>query len=229
MLLEKVLDIGVGLATSFLLLLCSIFFIHRSLNKQHKEEGKEKVALELTIKSFTKKIILEKLDSAVFEEMNNRGKKENMEEEVVEETVKPTEGAIKVKATSIESIKETKSIAIADNEVFDRYSKNYGADEKFSIRTWYGINLRKLNEERYKYICFHVKNEIDENGREIKILFKKEKIVELINNKLDATEQEKYRSRNSFDTYLMKGKNDNKWYITRIGMHLKEPVEIRNA
>lgn len=107
-----------------------------------------------------------------------------------------------------------------NTEVYTRRSKDYGPSDDFSIQTWYGVNYKKLIDKQYKYICFEVKDVT-------KIYFKTQDLINLISSIIEPSERNKYIKRNSFDTYLMKGKGEQgMWMITRLGTHLKNPVTV---
>lgn len=111
-----------------------------------------------------------------------------------------------------------------DSSVELRKSKDYGEDSYFSIRTWFGVNLNKLYKEKYQYICFKIiDKDKDEDGE---FYFSINDFFEIINKAITKDEKGKYEKRNSLDTYLMKSKKDEKWYITRLGTPLQKYIEI---
>ena len=115
-----------------------------------------------------------------------------------------------IAADDIENIEET--------ELLKKKSKNYGENNEFSIRTWYGINYKILQEK--KYVLFTIKEESEQ------ICIRQEDIMRIIDKEINKSEKEKYIERNSFDTYLVKSKQDNHWYITRLGANLDKAIRI---
>lgn len=107
-----------------------------------------------------------------------------------------------------------------NSKIYYRSSKNYGEDEYYNVRTWFGVNDEKLNKEEYDYICFNIK------GVE-KIYFKIEDFTKLIETYITLDEQKKYSKRKSYDTYIQRSKNDNNYYIKRLGSHLKKPILVK--
>lgn len=200
---ENVLtDIIGGLFLAVILVMGTLIILFLYVSYKFKKEDK-KLTIKEFLTSFLEKNIVEKLKMDMFDEGTN----------VIIEENNPSINRI----DKIYSVSESQ---VKGSEILKRQSKNYGKDELYSIRTWYGINYNKLLNEHYKYICFIIKEENE------KVYLKVEDIINIINTDIPPEEIEKYIKRNSFDTYLMKSLKDNKWYITRLGIHFENPIEI---
>lgn len=192
------LDVVSGLITSFLIVIISFFYLYFNLKKKLKEDDKE-----TSVREFYRKFVLEKIGSYLAETQFKIDAEDN-----------PSR-------PSNEQIMAVSDKGINLNKVLKRASKNYGSDDEYSIRTWYGINYKKLISPDIEYVSFSFKGE-----NEPPIYLKAVDIINFIKNNLSVEEQNKYKRRNSFDTYLMKT-HEGKWYITRLGMHLDSAIEIK--
>ncbi|MGX7202035.1 hypothetical protein BCR22_05680 [Enterococcus plantarum] len=216
-------DIMGGLILAALLVIITLLILYCYVFYKFKKESKTVTAKKFII-SFFEKNILEKLemnmfDNDVYEGENasppSGGNIEEIANSFSEDTAEGNTDSI-----FIEEIHSARESDVLGSKVLKRQSRNYGKDETFSIRTWYGINYSKLIKEGYNYICFIVK---EENER---VYLKVDDILTIIDNNILPEEREKYIKRNSFDTYLMKSLKDEKWYITRMGVHFEKPIEI---
>lgn len=193
-------DIIVNLLSAFLVICITFFFLFIYYNHIYEKDNKGKVSFSLFLRGFLNKFLLDKIELAIFD-VKTKDDGKNLEEKT------------EIYAIPISKIQNSDSVMY-------RSSKNYGEDDTYSVRTWFGVNYTKLIKEKPQYICFNVK------GIE-KIYFSTEEFLNLINSEITDSEQEKYISRNSFDTYLMKSKEDNNWYITRLGSNLINPIVIK--
>lgn len=201
-----ILNIFINLFSAFIIVCTTIlflFFYYNHTYKKNNKENSQKIKFNLFLKSFLNKFLLDKIDVAIFDIQT-----ENSEAKII--------------ATS-EVKKEITSVPVSQisnqDSIMYRSSKDYGADADFSVRTWFGVNHTKLAKENYQYICFNIK------GVE-KIYFTAESFLNLINSEITKSEQKKYIDRDSFDTYIMKSKENDNWYITRLGTNLTNPIRI---
>lgn len=223
-----------------------LFFYYKYVEKKSQDFDIHKIKFRKFLLSFFSKIVLEKIDQNMFEneEEISEGVQDNIPINVENrsdalQNSKPENDEIIFQGRQ-DSISDTEEIELRSSKysiteipfekvsnpndkesILIRSSKDYGENSNFSVRTWFGVNFEKLNQEKYKYICFKIKNVKD-------IYFLKKDFVKLIkDNIVDPTEKNKYVTRNSFDTYLMKSKTDEKWYITRLGSHLEKYIEVK--
>lgn len=206
-----VTDIIGGIILAVLLVMGTLIILYCYVLSKFKKENKT-VTIQDFITSFFEKNIVEKLEMNIFDNEVNEGEKVNSP--IGKKVLNNTDPK---RIETIYSVDESQAIG---SKILKRQSKNYGKDDTFSIRTWYGINYKRLLDEDYKYICFIVKEENE------KVYLKVEDIKNIINNDIMPEEREKYIKRNSFDTYLMKSLKDEKWYITRMGVHFENPIKI---
>lgn len=187
--------------------------------------------------AFISQVIIDKLIASYLSlntNVSNNNTANEPQEEVQdspsEEVTKKNNVTVNETSNDIEVIPEADSEAdyiqsyrIDENDnskIYYRSSKNYGEDEYYNVRTWFGVNDEKLNKEEYDYICFNIK------GVE-KIYFKIEDFTKLIETYITLDEQKKYSKRKSYDTYIQRSKNDNNYYIKRLGSHLNKPILVK--
>ncbi|MDK1725900.1 hypothetical protein [Dellaglioa algida] len=201
---------------TFCITILSLFLYYKYIYKRESSDH-NKTELSLFLKSFLVNFLLEKVDMEMFNEQMGRTsiKIEGVESaNLIQNKSNPDEAQNKIKAVSNVDIKN-----IDEDKIMYRSSKNYGKDLNFSVRTWFGVNYAKLKESDFRYICFNIKGVR-------KIYFDSNEFTHLIDTEITGTEKNKYTGRSSIDVYLMKFNEDNKWYITRLGMNLVDPIEI---
>lgn len=201
-----------GFLLTLLLLLFTLFFLYNYLNYSFEKKNIEKIEKKEFLESFIEKFITDKLELKIFDEKQN-------EQNIVGKSNKNIDSLTDPFINSVKDLED-----VNEKEVMYIESKNYGKNDIYSIRTWYGINYTKLKDPTsFKYICFKIK------GENKKIYLDKNDILEWIDKVMNDEEKAKYVKRNSFDTYLMKSLEDNNFYITRLGVHLENPIKIKGV
>lgn len=200
---DKFFDGIVNVVSALLIIGITILFLFFYFNYSHanNDGSKEKVSFIEFINSFISKALIDKLDKEILDKR-------------LDKSFSKIEGSIH----TISSVTVPKELG--EKDIMYRSSKDYGSDSSFSVRTWFGVNNKKLLKNNYKYICFNI------NGVK-KFFFRVKDFEKLITKNLEHSEQKKYEDRNSYDTYIMKSKADNNWYITRLGKNFDSYIEIK--